>query len=49
MMKLRNVGLAIVKEQIDNLRNLDLDADKYLAEDINCIFDTRKLFDIYSM
>ena len=41
MTKLRDDGLAITKERKDNLENLDLDADEYLAEDINCIFDTK--------
>ena len=41
MTKLRDDGLTITKERKDNLENLDLDADEYLAEDINCIFDTK--------
>ena len=41
MTKMRDDGLAITKEEINDLKNLDLDADEYVAEDINCIFDTQ--------
>lgn len=41
MTKMRDDGLATTKEEIDELKNLDLDADEYVAEDINCIFDTK--------
>lgn len=41
MTKMRDDGLATTKEEIDELKNLDLDADEYVAEDINCIFDTQ--------
>lgn len=41
MTKMRDDGLATTKEEIDELKNLDLDADEYVAEDINCIFDIK--------
>ena len=41
MTKMRDDGLATTREEINDLKNLDLDADEYVAEDINCIFDTQ--------
>lgn len=40
MSKLRDVGIATTKQQQDELKDLDLDDDEYIAEDIGCIFDT---------
>ncbi len=41
MSKLRDDGIAITKQNIDDLVNLDLEADEYIAEDISCIFDVK--------
>lgn len=41
MTKMRDDGLATTKEEVNDLKNLDLDADEYVAEDINCLFDTQ--------
>lgn len=41
MSKLRDDGIAITKQSIDDLVDLNLEPDEYIAEDISCIFDTR--------
>lgn len=41
MSKLRDDGIAITKQNIDDLVNLNLEADEYIAEDISCIFDVK--------
>lgn len=40
MSKLRDDPIAVTRQEIDDLSDLDLDADEYIAEDINCLFDT---------
>lgn len=40
MSKLRDDPIAITRQEIDDLSDLDLEADEYIAEDINCLFDT---------
>ncbi len=41
MCKLRDDGIAITKQNIDELSDLNLEVDEYIAEDISCIFDTQ--------
>lgn len=40
MSKLRDDPIAVTRQEVDELSDLDLDADEYIAEDINCLFDT---------
>lgn len=40
MLRLRDEGLASANEKSEQLRDISLDNGDYIAEDINCIFDT---------
>lgn len=40
MLKMRDDPIAVTRQEIDDLSDLDLDEDEYIAEDINCLFDT---------
>lgn len=40
--KLRTEGMGYTKDVSDGIKELDLNSDEYLAEDINCLFDSDK-------